>query len=179
MTIDKELVAEFLILEHSEISEEHVKEVERVIEIVLNKYHPADFAEYEELKHQVLLKIFENKVNYSPKYDAYNYIFTIARNESGNLLKRLKRETLTDEFWSEGECDDEHEEFESPVLQKYAKFLTGEVDWNFVRIRQDEVAEILLFFHKFKKKDIPSYLNSEGVAERLYYILNKLILDNG
>lgn len=176
MTIDKELVFEFLILDHEEISEEHIKEVERVIEIVLNKYHPTQFEEYGELKQQVLLKIFENKVNYSPKYDAYNYVFTIARNESGNLLKRLNKETLTDKFWSEGTYDDEHVEFETPVMQKYYKYLVGEVDWNFLRVRQDEVAEILLFFHRFKAKEIPGYLNKEGVAERLYYILNKVLL---
>lgn len=176
MKVDKELIFEFLLIDHSEISEEHLKEVEKVIEIVLNKYHPTRFSEYPELKSQVLLKIMENKVNYSPKFDAYNYVFTIARNESGNLLKRLSKEVLTDEFFSQGESD-YHEEFESPVLAKYAKALTGEVEWNVIRIRQDEVAEILLFFHKNKKKDIPTYLKSKDVAERLYYILTKLLLD--
>lgn len=176
MKVDKELIFEFLLIDHSEISEEHLKEVEKVIEIVLNKYHPSRFSEYGELKSQILLKIMENKVNYSPKYDAYNYVFTIARNESGNLLKRLSKEVLTDEFFTQGE-NDYHEEFESPVLEKYSKFIAGEEEWDFLRIRQDEVAEILLFFHRNKKKEIPRYLKTKEVAERLYYILTKLIID--
>lgn len=191
MTVDKELLFEFLLLEHDEISDVHLKEVKKVIDIVLNKYFPANFDEFGELQAEVMVKLFENKVNYNPRFDAYNYIFTIARNQAGNLLRKLHRELLTDEFWSEGKEDshsdevednEQDHEFESAVVQKYYKKLTGMEEWNYLRVRQTEVAEILLFFHKYKFKEIPSYLKYDHkVAERLYYILNTLLLkdENG
>lgn len=183
MTVDKEIVFEFLLLPSEEITQEHINEVHKISEIVLNKYHPEAYSEYEELKIQILTKVLENRVNYDPRQDAYNYVFTIARNESGNLLKKLRREVLTDEFWSNPDYDQEEDEsgeedYESPIIKKYAPYLTGsKTDWDFVRLRQDEVPEILVFLHKFKEKPIPDYLKRDNLSETLYYLLNKLIME--
>lgn len=182
MKIDKELVFEFLLLDSEEISQEHIAEVKKVIDIVLNKYYSNRYSEFPELTAQIFTKIFENRVNYSPRFDAYNYVFTIARNEGGNLLKRLDKEILTDDFFSVAErstipIEDDRAEFESEVLKKYAPYLTGEKEWNFLRIRQDEVAEILFFLHHGKKRDVPEYLKKPGALEQLYYTLHTVLIN--
>lgn len=180
MTVDKELVFEFLLLPHDQITDEHVDEVKKVIRIVLNKWWSNQYANYPELESQILTDILIRKENYNPKFDAYNYVFTISRNSAGNLLKKLGREVLTDEFWSDSDDtateETEYKGYETPLLQKYAPFLSGEEDWDYLRLRQDEVAEMLLFLHKYKKKEIPSYLKGEDLAERLYFVLNKVLL---
>jgi len=184
VTVDKELVFEFLLLDTDEITQEHINEVNKISEIVLNKYHSESYQEFDGLKAEILTKVLENRVNYNPKFDAYNYVFTIARNESGNLLKKIHKELLTDEFWSDTDEDSQSdvegddEGFESPVIKKYYPQLSGsDTEWEFVRIRQDEVAELLVFLHRFKKKDIPEYLKRSDLPETLYFLLNKLIMD--
>lgn len=182
LKVDKELVFEFLLLDSDEISQEHIDEVKKVIGIVLNKYYSDRYSEFEELTAQIFTKILENRINYSPKFDAYNYVFTIARNEGGNLLKRLDKEILTDDFFSVAEkntapFEDDRQEFESLVLKKYAPYLSGEQEWNFLRIRQDEVAEILFFLHHGKKREVPEYLKKPGALEQLYFVLNAVLIN--
>ena len=65
--VDKELLFEFLILESGEISEAHIKEVLKVIRIVLNKYHSKSFRQFPDLESRIMQFCLERRERFDPK----------------------------------------------------------------------------------------------------------------
>jgi len=178
LVVDRELLFEFLIIAPEEIADEHLNEVDKVISIVLNKYHSSQYQFFEECRAQIMITILERRDRFDPKYDAYNYIFTIARNESGNYIKKLTKEASLDETSTQVEDKGSLELEYDPMspLKPYVAYLAGYADYNYIRISRESAVDLLVYLKshdptmKLSKREF-----TQREAQAMFYLLKKYL----
>lgn len=180
--IDKELLFEFLMCEGQFVHAGHVKEVTAVIDIVMNKHYNAFPHLFDDLRAAALLYITAKKTDFDPDKDAYNYIYTRARNEVGNNIYRWTKETRIEDnpnFREPGACDDDMDSDLPPACLKYKHYLTGEAEYTVHRIASKDVPDIILWLRVSEDKktpEPPSYLLRNKASLKILYKLLKDII---
>jgi len=181
--VDKELLYEFLLIDEDLMGAMHLEEVYKVINICLNKYAGAYFNDFSELKGEVFVIMLERRHRFNPGQDAYNYLYTQARNEIGNCIYRWKKEKSIEDAprkYDKGYDQNIGEEIDIPEgCKKYIPYLTCEQDFVTKRIARKDVVDLLTWLmckEKKKKEPLPLSLASEpNVANVLYKLLKDLI----
>ena len=110
LKVNKNLLYEFLLCEEEEMGNIHIEEVYKVIDIVIHKYHSAYTNLKSELRGAIFSVILERRSGFNVDKDAYNYIYTQARNEAGNCIYRWTKESKIEDtlnYKEPGSLDDE------------------------------------------------------------------------
>jgi hypothetical protein len=179
--INKELLREFLLCDEDLMGNAHLTEVYKVIDIVIHKYHSDVKSHISDLRAAAFALILERRQRFNPDLDAYNFIFTIARNEVGNNILRWRREFAIEDVMGVKEpCYNESISSDIPLAcAKYVHYLTGEADFTVKRIARKDVADIICYLRCAENKQtapLPEFLqNRQNSSEILYKLLKDLI----
>lgn len=182
VVVKKPLLYEFLLCQTEEINDLHIKEVYKVLDIVMYKHFSSRMDRAEDLKHSAFAIILERRERYNPEQDAYNYIYSQARNEIGNNIYRWTKESRADDmepFRCECGAEEFPEELDSipPACLKYMRYLTGEADFEIKRISQKDVTDIIVWLRYHEKKTCvcPEFLRGKNGTGVLYKLIKDLI----
>lgn len=144
-TVNKALLASFYSHSISEVTDEELAEVIKVVNVVLKVHFSSYFSYWEDLRSQALLTIFERHDRYESGYPALGFCYTIARNEVGNLLRRLIRENLCDLGGSSMVNSHKVSEAVPTELGDYLYFLSGEAPCGRMVIPSGVAGALLVF----------------------------------
>lgn len=180
--IDKEILAEFL-LSNKTPSQVQVTEVVKVFTVVIVKHFNTFILQKDDLFSYAWVAVLSRRKNFKESFSPYNFIYTIARNEIGNAIKRYGKEDYVDKFLpnSRGFTSvSSNVEFELPVeLNKFKKYLTGEEEFILLDLKPLEAFYLCAFVLsniKFRTKRIPDFLQENpDVAQILYKTINLLL----
>lgn len=180
--VNKDLLYEFLMCDESEMGSEHLEEVYKVIDIVIHKYYMSYISYQNDLRCSTFTTILERRDSFNPDKDAYNYIFTQARNEVGNNIYRWNRENKVEDIISWNEPGEEDADSLStsdlpPAIIKYYHYLIGEVDFSVKRISRKDATDILVWLKIKEGKSVSSVPEFIVPTEKNVGILYKLIKD--
>lgn len=181
--INKNLLYEFLLCDEEEMGNSHIDEVHKVISIVINKHFSAYISLKTDLIAQTFTVILDRRGGFDPERDAYNYIYTQARNEIGNNIYRWSKEYKTEDTlnYREPGCDIDVETLDLPsAIVKYAHYLSGEVDYTIKRIAKKDATDILVFLRVNEKKpvsDVPDFLKEKKHSVNVLYKLIKDLIN--
>lgn len=179
--VDKDLIYEALLLHNQDVSEAHIAELKKVHNIIMIRYHQKWHNMADDLFHRCLECVFVRKKHYNPKFSAYNFVYTMFRNETGNYIKKHFREEdaletdtsiFANEVYEEQEETDISQEF--LVLQRYEQYLSGAADYTYIRIPKDIVIDLTTTLLKLHKKSICHSLKQID-SDLLYTILLNMI----
>ena len=92
VAIDKKILLQFYLHPVSEVTSRELDEIHKVISIVLNTHFGKYYQDFDDLRSQALMTIMERHDRFDKSMSPYNYLYTMIRNEAGNLLRRLNRE---------------------------------------------------------------------------------------
>lgn len=180
--INKELLYEFLLCDEDEIGQVHMDEVYKVLNIVFNKYSSSYSYMKKEVVSQAFATILDRRAGFNPDMDAYNYLFTMARNEIGNTLYRWNKESHSEDDlnYREPGHDIETEDLDLPAsIVKYAHYLSGEMDYTVKRVAKKDAVDILIFLRLNERKHqqkAPEFLkDKKNSIDVLYRIIRELI----
>lgn len=182
MKINKEMLYEFLVLPNSDITSKHYTEIKKVVDIVMSKWWSSYSYLRKEVIDEVVGVILERKVRYNPKMDAYNYIFTMVRNQVGNFIHKLTKEVKIDLNVSGYDSikDIDGVVFDESVpsfLEKYLVYLLGEVDFNYMRVSHRDLFPLLLFLVKNSPVELKSKLKVSDEDMKYLPMVVELLLD--
>ena len=158
--IDKEILKDFLL--SKTITQIHLKELHKVVVTVLIK-HYAKFLHDQDLESFATLAVLERKKNYNPIYDSYNFIYTICRNEIGNQINRLTKETFVEDILPMSNASVSPDAFTDipSEIHKFKKYLTGEIDFKYIELKESEAVNLSMFIllnTKQRSKKLPNFI---------------------
>ncbi len=181
ITIDKELLYEFLVEDNMKLDATHYSELQKVFNVIFNKYFSKYYSYNEEIFSRCIECVLSRKSHYDSSYSAYNFIFTLFRNEIGNYINKwIKPVDLNafDVIPNEGRFQtvqpEEELDQELEVIQKYEGYLSGSIDYTYIRIPKAIVIELVSALIKFSRKKIAKSPNTTN-ADILFYILKNLL----
>ena len=77
----------------AECTEEEVAELRKVAELVLSIHFRKYRNYWEDMVSEIVTTFMERAGRFDPAYNAYSYLYTMARNVAGNWLRRIERES--------------------------------------------------------------------------------------
>lgn len=176
--IDKDLLTNFLLLS-GDPTKEQLKELDKVITVVMIKHYNRYFYDKEELYQYARLAVLDRRKNYDPSFSSYTYIYTICRNEIGNRIRKLTKETFVEDILPIYNASVPGSDVvELPVeIRKFRKHLTGELEFSVVDITRREAINLCSFIwlnSKPIRSKVPSFLESSKDSVKILY---KLLLE--
>ena len=177
--INKEVLKDFFYAES--ITKEMISEVKKVIFVVMVKHFSysvnstGDKDLYNDLVQSAYLAILSRRDKYDSKYPAYNYIYTICRNEIGNNLVKLTRGYNIEKINNVRGSVVDQEDIELPAeIDKYKNYLLGTEEFTFVRISKKSALDLIIFLRLHENKctcKIPEFLDQSCKKQRVLYKL--------
>ena len=138
---------------------------------------------FDEVNSAVIATLLERRVRFNPMYDAYNYVFTISRNEVGNIIKREQKQSTSispEHLENHYELSEDSEplinqlDFKIPQeVEPYIVYLTGEKDFDYIHISRKSTLPTLLFLAKLANLKTEEVNPSD--SKYYMYILNSLL----
>lgn len=92
IVVNKEVLLSFYSHPVSSATEEEIAEVVKVINLVLSIHFGKYYSYFDDLRSQALMTIMERHDRYDSAYPPLGFCYTMARNEAGNLLRKLIKE---------------------------------------------------------------------------------------
>lgn len=179
--VDKEVLRQFFVAE--QFTDHHKAEVEKVLNIVLIKHYSKHFNLFDDLRQFAWTAILErrHRKDYDPTRCPYNYIYTTFRNEVGNNIIKLLKESSVEDIINlkESVHNAAVDELPSEIV-KYTKHLTGEESYTYLRIPKKDVLPLVLFVRLFEKKrevKVPSFLSDYKNSTQVLFKLLKEMFD--
>lgn len=188
VVVDKTVLLDFFMEpDPSKITEAHLREIDKVFNIIFAKF----FSSYYHIKDdligyaRVALLSRRSESRFDPSFGvegAYNYIFTLFRNEIGNNCIKMVREvpssdlrSFREEVYESHDYDEDYPE----ELRRYAKAMMGMVNTNFLRIPKKDALDIIIYCRTHENKPgkvkLPPYLeNNKNATSILYKLLKDL-----
>lgn len=186
--VNKLLLKEFFSTPKPKITKEQLAELDKIFNIIIAKYYSKYYYMSEELRDFARVAVLSRHDKYDPSYDAYNYIFTIFRNEVGNRIKSMSREaslessieerhnvavirTLTSLMESAAELP--------PEIRRYAGYLSGETPFTMIRVSKKDMVPLMLFIkaHEPINTVIPEFVSKIKSPIKVLYSLLKDIIE--
>lgn len=174
--IDKKALEEFLLKDNP--SKEALRAVHMVITAVIIKWYSKYKSMDAELHDLVIYALCKKRGKYDLAYSAYNYIFTIARNEIGNYLNK-RREVVVEDILPLSNASVVPDIASLPSeINKFKKYLTGEEEFTVLDLTEREAVNLMCFcdLHQPSRKVTPpTYIQENPNAlQTLYRFLLKL-----
>lgn len=153
------------------ITQAEIREVRKVVLVVFNKY----FHKYAYMKRELIsttmAAILERHRNFDPRFRAYNYVYTIARNEIGNRIKKVTKETFTDDLAKDYDRADNNDYGVAEIGEMGPK-LAGLFDGYTCDIPKDELQPVLLFIETHVSNGV-----AESITDRIIDMLIECLYD--
>lgn len=174
--IDKKAVTDFFFQEVP--TKQSLKAIHMVITAVILKH----FAKYvnisEDLHSLCMVALLERKERYDPSYPAYNYAFTICRNEINNYLNK-QREVVVEDILPIYNASVDPEVAQLPQeVNKFKLYLTGEKQFEVIEMSKKDAINLILFcetINPSRRIEPPEFIkNNEKSIYLLYRVLTKL-----
>lgn len=188
--VDKAKLKQFFQGPTNKIPKDLLDEVDKVFSIIISKYYSKYYYMAEELKSLAMLAILERRDRFDDSRDAYNYIFTVFRNEVGNKIKSLTREVSSDDGSDELHNVSVVKTLTSLVqdkatipeeIEKYGDYLSGEKPFTMIRVSKKELLPLMLYIkaHEPTRYAVPDFVyRIEGSTKVLYTLLKEIIDSN-
>lgn len=125
-------------------SAECIKEVRKVIHIVLC-CHFSKHLNDPDLVQLAYYEILKRSDRYDPQYDAYNYIYTVCRDQIGNFLKRNHDTPVEDVVAVHEDLVDGDYGEVPPVVDAFRDELLGLADYNYRRVSRKKAFALLVW----------------------------------
>ena len=160
--VDQQLLTDLLLNEHDP-TEAEIRELRKVVTIVMVKHFSKYLHDVEELASFAILAVLERRSRYDHSYSAYNYIYTVCRNEITNKVSRLGRETLVEDILPISNASvqsDVRVELPSEI-KKFRTHLTGEKKFDKVELTLLEAVNLASFINLHeppKRHSVPEFL---------------------
>ena len=176
--INKDILSEFFTTD--KVTQRHLDELYKIVNIIMIKHYSKYSNLFEELRQAAVMAVTQRRSSYDPSYSAYNYVYTVFRNEIGNTIIKLTKETSVEDYLSYREKVVDSSEAELPVeIERYHKFLTGEEKFSKLRIPKKDVLNLILFLKKFETRrdsQTPTFIyESKKYTTLMYKMLKDLI----
>lgn len=178
--VDKELLTEFFTKENRALTEKHFKEIKKVFLIVFIQYYNKYFNLKEDLWQDALCAISARRSAYDPKYSAYNYMFTVFRNELGNKIKQYTKELSAEEVSLPKEEADEQIEVVPDCVDRFKNYILGIENYNYIRIPKAAALPLLVYVKSREKVSmrVPGFvIENPNIIPVLYKIINELLYE--
>jgi len=200
-TFNKTLLREFLAFDNKQVTEAHYKEIKKVTRALLEKYHANKVHLFKDLEDHAVGAVLSLKHLYDTRYDGYNFIYTIIRNELGNKLRLWERESYLDDIggyrdrdedegviqsnissmedsYEQGDSyEDEGFHVWSDTINKYKSYLDGTVSFEFKRVNKADLAELLYLicklYHRIKPSPLPDYIEEDENTSSILWSMVK------
>lgn len=167
--IDQDLLTKFLL---GDDSQDSLKELEKVVFVVLVKHYP-NYVQDSDLKQQAVLAVLSRRDSYDPSFSAYNYIYTICRNEISNKVRRSHRELPADNILTLAEGLTTFESAELPTeIEKFRRYLTSEKSFTVLELTEKDAINLYIFINSIKKprlKKVPEFYSNCPYLKELMY----------
>ena len=167
--VNKILIKEFFT---TDPTKECLDEVTKVINIILAKYYSKYWMWFDELRQIAVYAITIRREQYDITKDAYNYIYTVFRNEIGNKIISMSKETPVDEFLSHQSKVYDIIDAELPIeVSRYKDYFTGEKKFEMERIPNKDIIPLMFFARQFDsiRTRVPEFIVN-CPRERIYII---------
>lgn len=164
VNIDKGVLSAFFAHPREAVTAAELEEVMKVIQLVLNAHFSSYYHFFEDLRSQVLLTVLERHDRYDSSFPPYNYIYTMARNEAGNTLRRLLRERGFEDVPAHREAYSPVDYSEVGVLLGY---LSAQEDFIVYDVPADKVMSLLVFCERGMGSTSDLDVVREKLLERL------------
>jgi len=184
---NKSLLAEFLTCPMEEITQDQIKEVNKLISLILFKYCKTTTHLHEDMRSLCMLAMLERRVRFvqaetdsATALKAYNYLYSMARNCAQNYGIKVSKLTYVEDVTEVNEPVYEDRKLNiPPAVTKYISFLTGEEDFETVKIPKQDVTDLLLFLRlkSTKLPELPEYFTEVRNVDQGLYSLVKLLMD--
>lgn len=176
--IDKNILTD-LLLNDSEITEQQLKELNKVITVVLVKHfsnvlYQKDFVN--DLRQTAILDVLQRRHNYDPSYPSYNFIYTICRNQIGNFINKYNKTLYVDEILpiSNASVSSEVSADLPSDIEKFRKFLTGERSFTTIELTPKDAINLTIFILQHTKQrsyQVPDFISQSPESITILYRL--------
>jgi len=181
--VDKEILLQFFSLPADKVTQVHIKELTKVIEIVLIKHFSKYYYIFQELKDAAIEAICMRRDKYDPSFSPYNYCYTVFRNEIGNKINRFTREQsvpdIRETLKTTMDIASMQEAELPPEIERYREALLGMKDFTMERIPRRDVLPVIMFIKLHEtpsKAAVPEFvLDTTRSINILYKLLNDII----
>lgn len=183
--IDKKLLKEMLTDMdcNSKNVSAYVRELNKLVDVIFNKHFSKYFTMREDLEADAVLAVYNKRQYYNPDKDAYNFIYSIMRNEMTNKLSKLNRISLVEDYVPyDREVERESDymgEIPSKVL-KWTDYMLGDVSFNYVKIPKKDILEVMVYLKIHERGQhpncLPAYLKPSVENMNALYKLLKLVI---
>lgn len=165
VVVDKRLLLSFYMHPTDETTEAELAEINKVISIVLNTHFGKYYRMFDDLRSQALATIIERHDRFDSKMAAYPYLYTMIRNEAGNLIRRLLRE---DDLEVLPPSHGRVAEIIPSVLDELLPFLSGDSPFTRIEIPHGLVGPFLVFCQRGLNK-------KQSESEAMESVIGKLV----
>lgn len=180
--INKDMLTQLFFVDNDKITSEMLEELNKVINVVFIK-HFSNYSNNEDLRQQALLAVFEHKPKYDPSFSAYNYIYSICRNEIGNKIKKYGKETFVDDLlpYQRGFSDISGDSL-PPEVKRYFSYLAGMLPFRMVKVLKADVLPLILFLNLHDKQarpaKVPEFIEENPKSLGLMYRMLQNSINN-
>ena len=179
--INKELLTQFFLSKDPPTLAQQA-EVKKVLNVVMIKHFSKYIPQQDDLVQYAYLSLLERRDSFDPALGpAYNYIYTVFRNEIGNKINKFSKEISQDDIISLRNKEIQSDTSELPdELQPYIKYLTGAEDFIKIRLPKKDVLNLILFMRLYQSKrkvKVPTFIEEKKNAVQVLYSLLKEFID--
>lgn len=173
--IDQEKLTDFFTTQN--VTEAHLKEIRKVFNVVLIKHFSNYMSDADNLYQYAILAILERRDRFDISYSAYNYIYSCFRNEVGNKINKLSKESLVEDILTFKDSLEDSDMAELPEeIRKYKDALMGLEDFTFKRIPKGDILHLIIYLRLYEPKrnvKIPPYIEGHKNSVQVLYKLLK------
>ena len=183
--IDKKLIKEMLTDTDcsSKNVSAYVRELNKLVDVVFNKHFSKYFTMKEDLEADAVLAVYNKRQYYNPNKDAYNFVYSILRNEITNKLSKLNRISLVEDYmpFDKPMGNDAYDTEDMPQkVLKWTDYMLGDVNFNYVKIPKKDILEVMVYLKIHERGQhpncLPTYLKPSVENMNALYKLLKLVI---
>lgn len=171
VAIDKKILLQFYLHPVSEVTSRELDEIHKVISIVLNTHFGKYYQDFDDLRSQALMTIMERHGRFDKSMSPYNYLYTMIRNEAGNLLRRLNRE---DRLESVSPSKGKVSEIVPSELSDLLPYLSGDAGFSRIDVPRRLVPSLLVFCQRGLHKRQSELEATEAVLDMMIDFCNNI-----
>ena len=162
VAIDKKILLQFYLHPVSEVTSR---------ELVLNTHFGKYYQDFDDLRSQALMTIMERHDRFDKSMSPYNYLYTMIRNEAGNLLRRLNRE---DRLESVSPSKGKVPEIVPSELSDLLPYLSGDAGFSRIDVPRRLVPSLLVFCQRGLHKRQSELEATEAVLDMMVDFCNNI-----
>lgn len=164
--VDTRLLRGFYSNPSEEPTELELAEVIKVINLVMSVHFEKYWQYFEDARSQALLTMLERRDRYDSAYPPLGFCYTMARNEVGNFIRRVCRESSIEDVSMVSCSGNSVKPVVPTVLQELLEYMSGDRLFDRIEVPQHLAGPLLVFCERGMSKDNGD-VSRERVIDRL------------